>query len=391
LEDRLLLSIFGTDDRHAVGDATAFPYRAIGRVTATFPDGKSFWGTGALIDPSHVLTAGHVIYGGDHGGWATAVTFTPGQNGTSKPYGSASGTLLRSYTGWTQNGDYNFDLGLITLNQSLGNTVGWFGVEAQPDSFYSGHGSLNSAGYPKDKSFNGVSMYSIFGAVDGASAHRVGFRGSLDIAGGQSGSPMWRYDPASGNRAIDAIVSTESPTTNAAVRITGTDLTNLKSWLAEDSARQTPTTPSRGIAPTSAEPTVFQDTSLPQATPDTPAPVLTDPAPVGPSDPVVPSTPPPTSPPITLPPVTLPPVTLPPIDLPTYVPSTFTTSDLFDPSAGSDVAPTPTRHHRHRRHRTRRHARGPAHKAQQPAADPGAHAAPLAGGLAPAAANALAG
>src|SRR4051812_26707322 len=67
----------------AVGNTTAYPLSAVVDLEATFPDGKQFHSTGAMIDRFHVLTAGHVVYHYYDGGFATSVIARPGLNGTS--------------------------------------------------------------------------------------------------------------------------------------------------------------------------------------------------------------------------------------------------------------------------------------------------------------------
>jgi V8-like Glu-specific endopeptidase len=230
LEGRELMTIFGLYPRQYVNNTTAYPFRAVTRLEATFPDGKVFSGTGAFIDPNHVLTAGHMVYSKSDGGWATRIKVTPGQQGNYSPYGYTWMSNERTYNAWTNSGDRNYDMAVITTSTSLGSTVGWFGYQVQPTSFFSG-GSLNSAGYPADKSYNGVNMYSEYGptsyATDTLVYHKV------DQYSGQSGSPMWFYDTKTGSRYIDAIEVAEIVGgMNISVRINSSKFNDIKSWLA---------------------------------------------------------------------------------------------------------------------------------------------------------------
>src|SRR5262249_39859562 len=87
LEERLLLSIIGRDDRVRVTNTRAFPWSAVCQLQSTFPDGYRGLGSGAVIGSRYVLTAGHVVYDSSHGGWASKVQVAAGRNGSSLPFG----------------------------------------------------------------------------------------------------------------------------------------------------------------------------------------------------------------------------------------------------------------------------------------------------------------
>src|SRR4051794_24641104 len=46
-----------------------YPYTAIVELKATFSDHKTFVGTGVMVDRFHVLTAGHMVYSYQDGGF----------------------------------------------------------------------------------------------------------------------------------------------------------------------------------------------------------------------------------------------------------------------------------------------------------------------------------
>src|SRR4051794_34496842 len=61
VEGRVLLSVFGRDERRPVLETTTFPYSAVVYVEQDTRGPGVGFGTGALLDPLHVLTAAHVV------------------------------------------------------------------------------------------------------------------------------------------------------------------------------------------------------------------------------------------------------------------------------------------------------------------------------------------
>src|SRR5262249_55755290 len=190
VEERVLTSVFGKDDRVKVKATGSYPFSAVVMVTDTFARHQVFYGSGALIDPYHVLTAAHVVYDGSLGGNATSIKVIPGRNGHSRPYGAA--LAVAAHVDPTYVNDENrrdADLAVVTLNRPIGASTGFFGLRAEPDSFFAG-GVLNTAGYPGDKGRGKADQmyYSSGTAVDTSSGlvfHRI------DTYNGQSGSPLW--------------------------------------------------------------------------------------------------------------------------------------------------------------------------------------------------------
>ena len=74
-----------------------YPYRAIVYITATFPDGKQFSGSGAIVGINDVLTASHLLYRIEDGGSAVSVTVYPGYNNGVAPFGAYVGANWSSY------------------------------------------------------------------------------------------------------------------------------------------------------------------------------------------------------------------------------------------------------------------------------------------------------
>lgn len=109
-----------------------FPYRMNCRLRMTFPGTAStMGGSGSLIDPYHVITAGHCVYDGSLGGWANTISAIPAYDddrSDPSPFGSANwtgGYLL--WTNWTVSGNWSHDIAVIELDRPIGASTSWFG------------------------------------------------------------------------------------------------------------------------------------------------------------------------------------------------------------------------------------------------------------------------
>ncbi len=201
-----LLKVFGDDERERVTDTTQLPWSAIGWVQSVwYQDGFMSLvttGTGVLIGNSVVLTAGHCIYDQEHG-WADRVVFVPGKSGDTEPFGRSSAVRNISQRAWVDEGDNRYDVAMIVLEQALGEQAGHITVGIEPDSFFVNR-NLNTAGYPGEL-FPGDVQYHSFGTSmdvqDGLLRHE------LDSEHGQSGSPIWYYDPEGDSRRIVGVLT----------------------------------------------------------------------------------------------------------------------------------------------------------------------------------------
>ena len=216
-------SVIGADDRVRISPTTAYPWRAMTKLRMTFPSGRQFICSGAMVAAKYTLTAGHCVFSHDEGGWATSIEVIPGLDGTYKPYGSAFATRMRSYQGWTQNRDANHDFALITLDRTIGNSTGWFGYGS-----YAVVNNLtaNLGGYPGDRD-NGLRLYYHSNPVVSSTSQRVSY--TTDTAGGQSGSGVYRI--TNGSRYIFAVHTNGGTSSNSGTRITSSRFSDLQTWI----------------------------------------------------------------------------------------------------------------------------------------------------------------
>ena len=71
--------VVGTDDRVRVTDTQSYPWNTVGYIGNRYPSGNTYRGSGAIVTPYMVLTAGHMVYSVDDGGYVSEFNFSPGQ------------------------------------------------------------------------------------------------------------------------------------------------------------------------------------------------------------------------------------------------------------------------------------------------------------------------
>jgi len=186
------------------------PYRFLGSLLITFPHAQHYpaskgcicIGTGVLIGPNHVLTAGHNVYDFSRGGWASSIIFTPAQHKSFKPFGDSKGVSLRTFKGWiNRNKDSeDYDMGVVILDNSIGYQSGWMSLLDPSNAVLDENPSLTIAGYPdktkhiKIKKVDGIykmssaRMFKHSSNLGCSKLKRLHYR--INTLPGQSGSPI---------------------------------------------------------------------------------------------------------------------------------------------------------------------------------------------------------
>lgn len=220
--------VIGEDDRVRINNTTTYPWRTICSLLITAKDGSRWIGTGWLVGPRTVITAGHVVYIHNRGGWVKSIEVIPGRNGASRPYGSCVATNFRSVKGWTKNNKRSHDYGAIILPKDcrFGDRVGYFGY-ANLNLTSLLNLKVNLSGYPGDKE-TGTQWWHAR-RVKLVTARTLVY--NIDTAGGQSGSPVWRLKD--GKRHVVGIHTNGASSGNSATRITKPVFDNIKKWKAE--------------------------------------------------------------------------------------------------------------------------------------------------------------
>jgi len=218
------------NDLELVDDPEAYPWRVNAKLYLRF--GSSYYvGSGVLIDPYHVLTAGHCVYDYSDGyGWADEIVVVPAYENGDRPFGDASAAQLHSWTGWTDSGSYSHDMGVIDLDRPIGSITGWHGYGYNNSgSFFTGN-TFHNPGYPAASPYNGQYMYYWYGDFDLAFTYYLTF--FKEAYGGQSGSGAYNID--GDNRYVYAVLSNGSGFLTNDTRITEAKHGHITGFIDED-------------------------------------------------------------------------------------------------------------------------------------------------------------
>jgi V8-like Glu-specific endopeptidase len=228
------MAVIGHDDRIVVPHERLddIPFSAITQITSVFPNGNAYTGSGALVGPNDLLTAAHVVYSEEDGGWASEVYTTPGLSPNDQPFGVTQGTNIQSVSGWIEYADFAWDYALVTLQDSVGNQTGWFDIVSFSGNIIGAW--VDSAGYPGD--FNSETMAYTSGTVDDIGNNAFIFRDDFDSFPGQSGSPVFFTDE-NGNSSIVGLVSWEQywpVNQNGVLAFDDGMVSQLDAWISEN-------------------------------------------------------------------------------------------------------------------------------------------------------------
>lgn len=134
-----------------VQNRTDYPYAAIVLLIVTFPNGTRVAGTGTVVGVNDILSATHMLYSPDNGGWASNVEVFPGADfngmtGRIEDTPINLGSYTWQMTGWptqafsdgsdaTFSGyESQYDVAVLGLSTPLGTQTGWYGIAAGYDN-----------------------------------------------------------------------------------------------------------------------------------------------------------------------------------------------------------------------------------------------------------------
>ncbi len=204
------LFVMATEISSATRDDS--PYCCIGLIQVTFPDGTQVQGTCSLVGPNDILTATHVIYSPDHGGWADSITVYFGADfnnitTTFEDYGYEYTPHRFQVNGWPDQvfidndndtmlqSESEYDVALIGVDDAIGDTLGWLGLSV-------GYSTVNvtAVGYPAGAT--GMMMERT--TVTSNDAHWIYEAGHQVMGPGSSGGPILVGDSVIGVKSTSS-------------------------------------------------------------------------------------------------------------------------------------------------------------------------------------------
>jgi glutamyl endopeptidase len=137
-----------------VPDTKPYPWRVTAALIIRIPNSnQAFTGTGWLIGPRAIVTAGHCVFprGPVFTGFAAQIEVHIGLNGVGNDpvCPPAIASHFACSQGWHQSGDPAYDYGVVVLDESLGDGVGWLGASVLTDNEILGS-VANLSAYPSN-------------------------------------------------------------------------------------------------------------------------------------------------------------------------------------------------------------------------------------------------
>ncbi len=247
-----LLSVIGDDERSRFTDTHLAPWRMICSLRIHAASGAVMIGTGWLIGPRTVLTAGHCIATREHGAHAR-IEVMAGRNGDVFPFDTrvVDHGRMEVHPRWANGFDPDRDVGVLHLPDELGRETGWFATATPTDGELAGL-LVNVAGYPgsievggRRTRVNGRELWWHADAIARSDAERIFY--ATDTSGGQSGGPVWTATDQGGapiGIAVHAYGATQlrlpgglAPAmANSAPRIDADLADRITDWIAQSHA-----------------------------------------------------------------------------------------------------------------------------------------------------------
>lgn len=194
-------SVIGSDDRYDGGE---MPY--ICYIETTFPSGGTNQGTGFVVGNNVVITAGHIIYKSEYGGYATSVNIYPQRLYGDLPFGTYHADKLHVTNNYAYSieddahrkwAEY-YDIGIIETSGNIGANTGTLGLTyfrnentlLNEDFSLTSYDIVNGI-YPASADGN-IHYVEMYHNVDGADYYKC-FH-DLDTKPTASGSPIYDGD-----------------------------------------------------------------------------------------------------------------------------------------------------------------------------------------------------
>jgi V8-like Glu-specific endopeptidase/tetratricopeptide (TPR) repeat protein len=236
-QEKVHLKDQGIDLRYRISMPSQWPYSMQGQLVMTFPNGTNYVGSGILVGPHHVLTAGHNLYDTRSRRWATKVLFAPGRNEEDYPYANCRGGVLLCASEWVNNPRERdkYDFGMVILDSAVGRYTGWSGLLSVPPLLLE-KWNVSVTGYPSDKGYGhhvACQMWTMKHPIKKVSEEQLFYE--IDTHEGQSGGAIWGEWPGYegyytvGIHTGEDLISGEP--LNQGIRLSSTKFDRIIKWI----------------------------------------------------------------------------------------------------------------------------------------------------------------
>ena len=217
-----------------INKTTDFPYTTMGLLGSGC--------TGTIVAKRFVITAAICIYDAKAKKFYDNLDFYPAINGNTQPYGAVKWKDAYIPKGYAENGDIQYDFGLVVLDSDIGDQTGWFGFGHVEKFDFK---QLTLTGYPYD-GVPGQTLWQTTCNIDSAEASFVFYRcpGQGKALAAMTGSPVWfkgAADDAWQIVAIHNFAQDDKKNSWWALRLSQATTETLLAWIDEASKTGTDT------------------------------------------------------------------------------------------------------------------------------------------------------
>jgi V8-like Glu-specific endopeptidase len=187
--------IYGNDDRQVIYPF-GYPWQCIGRVFSYRGNQLMETGTGVLVGPRHVLTAGHLVPWPE---WLLPVggsmQFVPAYYDGSSVAGPGATSWVTDGQGW-DTAAAAYDMAVLRLAEPLGDWLGWFGSKIYDDD-WEDETIWTMVGYPGDVAMAERPSFQIGISIldDDSDGDALELENHGDASPGDSGGPLFSIWP----------------------------------------------------------------------------------------------------------------------------------------------------------------------------------------------------
>ena len=207
--------------------SSKYPYSAMTKLFMKFPNGKRMVCSATMVNPRAMITCGHCVYSHNNGGWVEEIVAVPGYNddGNFQPFGQSNMIYMETFTGWTQNADWNYDAAVVILDRPVGTLSGWLGFNHEASNNHFLQSIFHTTGYPADAPYDGGEPYYRNGKFDFLQGPELVYSYDQSYPG-QSGSGTY-FKNASDERYVQALLSHGNAFQTGQVRLTNSKVSTM--------------------------------------------------------------------------------------------------------------------------------------------------------------------